>query len=213
MILPNPTGLLNQQGQPAYHAAAWPPEALREGESARNEFKSSLFIPGVLLDDLTVEKIKTGNYKSHLRNKQIASIFNELELIEKYGSGVRRVIDTFVAYGLPEPEFEATQGGMAVTVFNTPVATIKEMQPESQPEPQPESQPEYGLSLESKVLRLLAKAPMSKRDISAALGQTEISMQLNKIIRALLYRGLIETTTSDKFNSKLQKYRLASKWY
>ena len=75
------------------------------------------FNPGVLLDDLTVEKIKTGHYKSHLRNKQVATIFRELELIEKYGSGVRRVIDTFVAYGLPEPEFEATQGGMAVTVF------------------------------------------------------------------------------------------------
>lgn len=77
------------------------------------------FNPGVLLDDLTVEKIKTGHYKSHLRNKQIATIFKELELIEKYGSGVRRVIDAFVAYGLPEPEFEATQGGMAVTVFKT----------------------------------------------------------------------------------------------
>jgi ATP-dependent DNA helicase RecG len=75
------------------------------------------FNPGALLDDLTVEKIKTGHYKSHLRNKQIATIFRELELIEKYGSGVRRVIDTFTAYGLPEPEFEATQGGMAVTVF------------------------------------------------------------------------------------------------
>ena len=36
---------------------------------------------------------------------------------EKYGSGVRRVIETFVAYGLPEPVFESTQGGMAVTVF------------------------------------------------------------------------------------------------
>ena len=30
---------------------------------------------------------------------------------------MRRVIETFVAYGLPEPVFEATQGGMAVTVF------------------------------------------------------------------------------------------------
>jgi ATP-dependent DNA helicase RecG len=75
------------------------------------------FNPGALLDDLTIEKIKTGNYKSYLRNKQIAAIFKELKLIEKYGSGVRRVIETCVAYGLPEPVFEATQGGMAVTVF------------------------------------------------------------------------------------------------
>ena len=76
-----------------------------------------------MLEDLTVEKIKTGNYKSHLLNKQIATIFRELELIEKYGSGVRRVIDTFIAYGLPEPEFDATQGGMAVMVFRTPEKT------------------------------------------------------------------------------------------
>lgn len=75
------------------------------------------FNPGKLLEDLTVEKIKTGQYKSYLRNKQVASIFKELELIEKYGSGVRRVIDIFLAYGLPEPVFEMTQGGMAVTVF------------------------------------------------------------------------------------------------
>jgi len=27
------------------------------------------------------------------------------------------VVETFVAYGLPEPLFESTQGGMAVTVF------------------------------------------------------------------------------------------------
>jgi ATP-dependent DNA helicase RecG len=77
------------------------------------------FNPGALLDDLTVDMIKKGNYKSHLRNKQIDTVFKELELIEKYGSGVRRVIETFVAYGLPEPVYEATQGGMAVTVFKT----------------------------------------------------------------------------------------------
>jgi len=41
----------------------------------------------------------------------------ELNLIQKYGSGVRRAIEAFVAYGLPEPVFEAIQGGMAGTVF------------------------------------------------------------------------------------------------
>ncbi|MDR3368602.1 ATP-binding protein [Rhodoferax sp.] len=159
------------------------------------------FDPGVLLDDLTVEKIKTGNYKSHLRKKQVATIFKELELIEKYGSVVRRVIDTFVAYGLPEPEFEATQGGMAVTVFK---AT-----PEIKGRPQPES----GLTLDAKVLQLLAKAPMSKRDISAALGQEEVSGQLNKVVRTLVTSGLIEVTIPDKINSRLQQYRLTVQKY
>ena len=84
------------------------------------------FNPGTLLEDLTVEKIKSGHYKSHLRNKQIASIFKELNLIEKYGSGVRRAIETFVAYGLPEPVYEVTQGGMAVTVFKETLGKEKE---------------------------------------------------------------------------------------
>lgn len=42
-------------------------------------------------------------------------------MIEKYGSGIQRVIETFIAYGLPEPVYEVTQGGMAVTVFKVPV--------------------------------------------------------------------------------------------
>jgi ATP-dependent DNA helicase RecG len=76
------------------------------------------FNPGTLLDDLTVEKIKSGNYKSHLRNKLIATIFKELKLVEKYGTGIRRVIKAFVDYGLPELEYEFVQGGLAVTIYN-----------------------------------------------------------------------------------------------
>lgn len=154
------------------------------------------FNPGTLLDGLTIEQIKAGSHKSHLRNKQVATIFKELELIEKYGSGVRRVIDAFVAYGLREPEFEATQGGVAVTVFKL------------QPESQPESQPETTQTLEAKVLKLLTGTPMGKREISAALGQKEISGQLNKVIRAMLAKGLVETTIPDKVTSRFQQYRL-----
>ncbi len=33
---------------------------------------------------------------------------------------MRRAIETFIAYGLPEPKYEVTQGGMAVTVFKKP---------------------------------------------------------------------------------------------
>ena len=91
---------------------------------------------------------------------------------------------------------------MAVTVFKAP-AEIKGSG-------KPESQPESGLTLDVKVLQLLAKTPMSKRDISAALGQKEVSGQLNKVIRALVARGLIEVTIPDKTNSRLQQYRLTA---
>ena len=44
---------------------------------------------------------------------------------------------------------------------------------------------------------------MSKRDISAALGQKEVSGQLNKVICVLVARGLIEFTIPDEINSRL----------
>jgi ATP-dependent DNA helicase RecG len=49
---------------------------------------------------------------------------------------------------------------------------------------------------------------MGKREISAALGQKEVSGQLNKVIRALLATGLITVTLPHKLGSRLQKYRL-----
>ena len=65
--------------------------------------------------------------------------------------------------------FANAQGG---TVLVGVMATLAQKQPESQPE--------SNLSLAPKVLQLLSKAPMSKRDISAALGQTEVSGQLKE---------------------------------
>ncbi len=67
---------------------------------------------------MTIEMIKSGHYKSIPRNLQIANIFKEAEIIEKYGSGIKRVIESFKVYGLKEPQFEVMQGGLNVTVFN-----------------------------------------------------------------------------------------------
>ncbi|MDO8804014.1 MAG: transcriptional regulator, partial [Elusimicrobiota bacterium] len=69
----------------------------------------------------------------------------------------------------------------------------------------PESQPE---SLEIRVLRQLMAAPLGKAELSARLGQKEISGQLNKVIRVLLGNQTIEMALPDKPNSRLQKYRL-----
>lgn len=40
------------------------------------------------------------------RNKQIASIFKEAAIIEKYGSGIKRVIQTMQNYGANKPVCE-----------------------------------------------------------------------------------------------------------
>ena len=75
------------------------------------------FNPGNLLPPLTVEKLISGEYASVTRNKQISAIFKEAGLIEKYGSGIKRIADSFKTSGLPAPKFENYQHGFRVTVY------------------------------------------------------------------------------------------------
>jgi ATP-dependent DNA helicase RecG len=73
---------------------------------------------GLLPPGLSIETIKTGLSKSRPRNRLIAQTFKELGLIEKYGAGVKRVIEQFTAYGLDEPHFMEIAGGFEVTVLD-----------------------------------------------------------------------------------------------
>lgn len=75
--------------------------------------------PGRLPDSITIEDLFTNNYKSTPRNKQIADFCKSIGLIEKYGSGIRRIIDYFVQEKLPIPEFRNISEGFMVTVFTT----------------------------------------------------------------------------------------------
>lgn len=76
--------------------------------------KISFWNSGKLPPDLTIEDIKIGAVQSKPRNRLLAQIFKELGIIEKYGAGVKRVIENFKAYGLAEPSFEEKSGGFYV---------------------------------------------------------------------------------------------------
>lgn len=60
--------------------------------------------PGLLAFGLTMDDIQNG--VSKLRNRVIGRVFKELGLIEQWGSGIRRMIDTCCEQGLTAPEFE-----------------------------------------------------------------------------------------------------------
>jgi ATP-dependent DNA helicase RecG len=75
------------------------------------------FNPGRLPEGLTIEKLLKGEYISVVRNRKIADIFKEVGLIEKYGTGIRRILTGFKSYGLPAPKFEEFNGGFRVTVY------------------------------------------------------------------------------------------------
>ena len=75
--------------------------------------------PGKLMPGVTVERLLQGDYLSVMRNKQIARIFKEANEIEEYGSGIKRIINSCLAYNLPNPKFEEIVEGFRVTVFKT----------------------------------------------------------------------------------------------
>lgn len=75
--------------------------------------------PGLLLFGLTVEEIKRG--VSKLRNRVIGQVFYRLGLIERWGSGVRRIIDSCKDAGFPEPLFEEIGTHFRVTLYTQPI--------------------------------------------------------------------------------------------
>ena len=80
--------------------------------------KIEFYNPGRLPENITVEDLLSNNYKSTPRNKLIADFFKSLGLIEKYGSGIKRIVDYFIADNLPSPKFKNISDGFLVTVYS-----------------------------------------------------------------------------------------------
>jgi len=74
---------------------------------------------GELPPPLTPEDLR-GPHRSVLRNPLIAQTFYFAGLIERWGSGTRRIIELCRQQGLPEPAFQNQQGGFLVTFLTDP---------------------------------------------------------------------------------------------
>ncbi len=75
--------------------------------------------PGLLLFGLTVDEIIRG--VSKLRNRVIGQVFYRLGLIERWGSGVGRIIESCKEAGFAEPVFEEIGTHFRVTLFTQKV--------------------------------------------------------------------------------------------
>ncbi|PKP52446.1 MAG: transcriptional regulator [Candidatus Altiarchaeales archaeon HGW-Altiarchaeales-3] len=72
--------------------------------------------PGKLPEGITIEMLKT-EHSSKPRNRLLALVFYYAGLIEKWGSGTKRMLDLCLAQGLPEPEFKEEMGGFSVYFY------------------------------------------------------------------------------------------------
>lgn len=95
--------------------------------------KIEFYNPGRLPDNITVEDLQANNYKSTPRNKLIADFCKNIGIIEKYGSGISRIIAYCLDAGLPSPDFRNISDGFMVTVFDQPKATEVKNVPKNVP--------------------------------------------------------------------------------
>ena len=71
--------------------------------------------PGMLYGGLTLEEAVNG--RSKIRNRIIADIFSRMEIIEEWGTGIRRILNRAKEYGLPEPQFMEIGDTFRVNLF------------------------------------------------------------------------------------------------
>ncbi len=76
-----------------------------------------VFNPGALPFGMSIEKLMDPNHNSVPRNRLIAMLFYDTGLIEKYGSGIQRILDDCQKLGIPGPEFKELEGGFQVIFY------------------------------------------------------------------------------------------------
>ena len=79
--------------------------------------------PGLLPVGITLDDIKSG--VSKIRNRVIARVFRELQLIEKWGSGIQRIIRSCQEAGLPAPSFKEIGNRFRITFYTQKIAEVK----------------------------------------------------------------------------------------
>ena len=140
--------------------------------------------PGMLLNGVTIEKIKEGYSK--VRNRAIANAFSYMRIIEEWGSGIPRMFDEFSKYGLAEPELVDMDGDFRVNFYRssvTPRVTEKVT--------------EKFTEREMSVIRLIINNPrITTTAMSMELGKSRKT--ISAIIKSLKDRNVIEREGSDR---------------
>ena len=146
--------------------------------------------PGKLPDSITVEDLLANQYKSTPRNKLIADFCKSLGLIEKYGSGVRRIIEHFEKAGLPGPSFRNISDGFMVTVFADQKAA-------GESDKVPDKVPDNLTENHQKILNLLKQnktASMAEVAKNIGISKRKVLDNINKLKKM----GLIRRVGSPK---------------
>ena len=138
--------------------------------------------PGGLISVITQQEFGT---KSFSRNPLIFGLMQRIDLVEKVGSGIKRMRDTMKEANLVEPKFE--MGGFFTVIFYRPMAFEKWLEG-------------WGLHLSTPLTKMLLaihdEEKITKAQLSDIIGQGKTSVDNN--INKLRNLGLLIREGSDK---------------
>ena len=168
--------------------------------------------PGILLPGMTIEDVKQG--VSKIRNRVIARVFRELDLIEQWGSGFRRILKEAEELNLPEPVMEEIGMRVRVTVF---LAEAIELQLDQESDrdqdgtQSPTQSPTQSDDSVQKLLLALVDGDKSSGTLRNILNLKHRQTFRDNYLHPALKHDYIEMTIPDKPMSSKQKYRLTEK--
>lgn len=139
--------------------------------------------PGMMYGGLTLQEAMSG--RSKIRNKAIAEVLSRMEIVESWGTGIRRIMNRAKEYGLPEPEFLEMGDTFRVNLFRV------QMNPEMNPEICPIVK-DIELTMQQRtVLELIRINPkITRQEIAKSMNKSLSTVKRN--ITVLRDAGLVD---------------------
>ncbi|NLE61541.1 MAG: hypothetical protein GX616_24580 [Planctomycetes bacterium] len=168
--------------------------------------------PGFLPYGVTIEDLYRRTHASKPRNKLIAQVLYDLEIIERYGSGIQRMLDACRAAGIPEPTMAESTGGFLITFRGAKGGAAGPSTVKAGAESAPSSRQVTG-EVTGEVVRLLhvMQGEMQRQEIQNVLHLRHEDYFRAAYLVPALKAQLIEMTIPDKPRSSKQRYRLTEK--
>ncbi|MBS0350555.1 MAG: putative DNA binding domain-containing protein [Proteobacteria bacterium] len=164
--------------------------------------------PGIMPPGMSIEQFKAG--VSRIRNPVIARVFGELNLVEEWGSGYKRIREACKQGGYPEPQWEELGTVLRVTFFPHPDFAHKA--------PADQVGTKSGLSWdqvgtkleltsEATLILQMCQQPKTLVELMSALYLKNRTKFRQKYLNPLIEQKLLQMTIPDKPNSRMQKYQ------
>lgn len=163
-----------------------------------NDDRLEVTSPGMLYGGLTLEEAISG--RSKIRNRVVAEVFSRMELIEEWGTGIRRIIKRAGEYGLKEPEFQEIEDTFRVNLYR-----LNGKKADKKPIKKADKNPKE-LERQLRLLKYLEEySRITNKDARELLGLAESTTK--RILKQMVQEDLLE----EQGERRTREYRLKNK--